>query len=39
MLKIKPGARPSLQARLVSVTRAGQAGRAYDAAQTGRSVS
>ena len=28
MLKAKPGSRPSLQARLVAVTLAGQAGRA-----------
>ena len=39
MLRAKPGSRPSLQARLVAVTLAGQAGRAFGAAQTARSVS
>ncbi len=39
MLKAKPGFRPSLQARLVAVTLAGQAGRASGASQTARSVS
>ena len=38
MLKAKPGSRPSLQARLVAVTLAGQAGRAFGAA-TARVVS
>jgi K+-sensing histidine kinase KdpD len=36
MLKPKPGARPSLQARLVAVTLAGQAGRALAASQAAR---
>ncbi len=39
MLKAKPGSRPSPQARLVAVTLAGQAGRAFGAARTARSVS
>ncbi len=39
ILKAKPGSRPSLQARLVAVTLAGQAGRAFGAAQTARTVS
>jgi hypothetical protein len=39
MLTAKPGSRPSLQARLVAVTLAGQAGRAFGAARTARSVS
>jgi hypothetical protein len=39
MLKAKPGSRPSLQARLVAVTLAGQAGRAFGASQAARSVS
>ena len=39
MLKAKPGSKPSLQARLVAVTLAGQAGRAFGASQTARSVS
>jgi hypothetical protein len=39
MLTAKPGSRPSLQARLVAVMLAGQAGRAFGAAQTARSVS
>ena len=38
MLKAKPGSRPSLQARLVAVTLADQAGRAFGASQTVRSV-
>ena len=38
MLKAKPGSKPSLQARLVAVTLAGQAGRAFGATQTARSV-
>jgi hypothetical protein len=38
MLKAKPGSRPSLQARLVAVTLAGQAGRAFGASQTAQSV-
>ena len=38
MLKAKPGSKPSLQARLVAVTLAGQAGRAFGASQTARSV-
>ncbi len=38
MLKAKPGSRPSLQARLVAVTLADQAGRAFGASQTARSV-
>jgi hypothetical protein len=37
MLTAKPGARPSLQARLVAVTLANQAGRALSASQTARS--
>jgi hypothetical protein len=36
MLKPRPGARPSLQARLVAVTLAGQAGRALAASQAAR---
>ena len=39
MLKAKPGSKPSLQARLVAVTLAGQAGRAFGASQAARSVS
>ena len=39
MLKAKPGSRPSLQARLVAVTLAGQAGQAFGATRTARSVS
>ena len=39
MLKAKPGSKPSLQARLVAVTLADQAGRALAATQTARSVS
>jgi hypothetical protein len=38
MLKVKPGSRPSLRARLVAVTLAGQCGPASGAFQTGRSV-
>ena len=38
MLKAKPGSKPSLQARLVAVTLAGQAGRAFGATQAARSV-
>ena len=38
MLKAKPGSKPSLQARLVAVTLADQAGRAFGATQTARSV-
>ena len=34
----KPGSKPSLQARLVAVTLAGQAGPAFGATQTARSV-
>jgi hypothetical protein len=36
MLKPRPGAKPSLQARLVAVTLADQAGRSFSAASTGR---
>ena len=39
MLKARPGSKPSLQARLVAVTLADQAGRAFGATQTARSVS
>jgi hypothetical protein len=39
MLKAKPGSRPSLQAPLVAVTLAGQAGRAFGASQAARNVS
>jgi len=39
MLSARPSSRPSLQARLVAVTLAGQAGRAFGATQTARSVS
>ena len=39
ILKAKPGSRPSLQARLVAVTLAGQAGRAFGTSQNARSVS
>jgi hypothetical protein len=39
MLKAKPGSKPSLQARLVAVTLADQAGRAFGASHTARSVS
>ncbi len=39
MLQARPGSRPSLQARLVAVTLAGQAGRAFGTSQTARSVS
>ena len=38
MLKPRPGARPSLQARLVAVTLADQAGRALGASEAGGSV-
>ena len=38
MLKPKPGSKPSLQARLVAVTLADQAGRALGASQAGRSA-
>jgi hypothetical protein len=38
MLKARPGSKPSLQARLVAVTLADQAGRAFGATQTARSV-
>jgi len=38
MLKARPGSRPPLQARLVAVTLAGQAGRALAAAPAARSV-
>ena len=38
MLKAKPGSMPSLQARLVAVTLADQAGRAFGASQAARSV-
>jgi hypothetical protein len=38
MLKPKLGSKPSLQARLVAVTLANQAGRALGASQTTRSV-
>ena len=38
MLKAKPGSKPPLQARLVAVTLADQAGRALSASQTARSV-
>ena len=38
MLKAKPGSKPSLQARLVAVTLADQAGRAFSASQAARSV-
>ena len=37
MLKPEPGSKPSLQARLVAVTLADQAGRAFGAGQTTRS--
>jgi Domain of unknown function (DUF4118) len=39
MLKAKPGSKPPLQARLVAVTLADQAGRAFGASQTARGVS
>ena len=39
MLQAKPGSSPSLQARLVAVTLADQAGRAFGASQAARSVS
>ena len=39
MLKAKPGSKPSLQARLVAVTLADQAGRAFGAIQAARSAS
>jgi Domain of unknown function (DUF4118) len=39
MLKARPGSKPSLQARLVAVTLADQAGRALAASATARSVS
>jgi hypothetical protein len=39
MLTAKPGSKPSLQARLVAVTLAGQAGRAFGASQAARSAS
>jgi hypothetical protein len=38
MLKPNPGAKPSLQARLVAVTLADQAGRALAAGQDARSA-
>ena len=38
MFKARPGSRPSLQARLVAVTLAGQAGRPFGASQAARSV-
>jgi hypothetical protein len=38
MLKARPGSRPSLQARLVAVTLAGQAGQAFGVTRTARSV-
>ncbi len=38
MLKAKPGSRPSLQARLVAVTLADQAGRAFSPSRTVRSA-
>ena len=39
MLTARPGARPSLQARLVAVTLADMTGRAFGAGQTARSAS
>jgi hypothetical protein len=39
MLKAKPGSRPSLQARLVAVTLADQAGRAFGVSRTAQSAS
>ena len=39
MLQARPGSRPSLQARLVGVTLAGQAGQAFGVTRTARSVS
>jgi hypothetical protein len=39
MLKDKPGSKPPLQARLVAVTLADQAGRAFGASQAARSAS
>jgi hypothetical protein len=39
MLRAKPGSRPSLQARLVAVTLADQAGRAFGASRTAQSAS
>jgi hypothetical protein len=39
MLKAKPGSKPSLQARLVAVTLADQAGRAFGTSQAARSAS
>jgi hypothetical protein len=39
MLKAKPGSKPSVQARLVAVTLADQAGRAFGASHTARNVS
>jgi hypothetical protein len=39
MLQARPGSRPSLQARLVAVTLAGQAGQAFGVTRTTRSVS
>jgi hypothetical protein len=39
MLKAKPGSRPSLQARLVAVTLADQAGHAFGASRTAQSAS
>ena len=39
MLKAKPGSKPPLQARLVAVTLADQAGRAFGASQAARSAS
>jgi glutamate synthase domain-containing protein 3 len=39
MLMARPGSGPSLQARLVAVTLAGQAGQAFGATRTARTVS
>ena len=38
MMKPKPGSKPSLQARLVTVTLADQAGRAFSATATTRAA-
>jgi hypothetical protein len=38
MMSPRPGAKPSLQARLVAVTLADQAGRAFGAAEAGSRV-
>jgi hypothetical protein len=38
LLKAKPGSKPSLQARLVAVALADQAGRAFGASQAARGV-